>query len=42
MDLSKRKINKILGRIMMALGIILLKYVGLIYNLVFVTNLQTN
>ena len=42
MDLNRRTINKILGRVMMALGIIFLLYVGLMYYLYFFTNWQTN
>ncbi len=40
MDLTKKKINKLLGRILMALGIIFLLYVAGMYYAYFFTNWQ--
>lgn len=40
MDLSKKRINKILSRILMALGIIFLLYVAGMYFAYFFTNWQ--
>ncbi|MEA3333529.1 MAG: hypothetical protein U9Q58_08025 [Pseudomonadota bacterium] len=40
MSLSKKRVNKILSRIMMALGIVFLLYVAVMYYLYFFTNWQ--
>ncbi|MEA1922306.1 MAG: hypothetical protein U9N63_06585 [Pseudomonadota bacterium] len=40
MSLNKRRVNKILSRIMMALGIVFLLYVAVMYYLYFFTNWQ--
>ena len=40
MDLSKKRINIILGRLLMALGIIFLLYVAGMYFAYFFTNWQ--
>ena len=40
MSLSKKRVNKLLGRIIMALGIIFLLYVAVMYYFYFFTNWQ--
>jgi len=40
MSLSKQRINKLLGRILMAVGIIFLLYVAVMYYLYFFSNWQ--
>lgn len=40
MSLDKRRVNKILGRILMALGIIFLLYVAVMYYAYYFTDWQ--
>jgi hypothetical protein len=40
MSLSKKRVNKILGRILMALGIVFLLYVAVMYYAYFFTDWQ--
>ena len=40
MSLSRKRVNKLLGRMMMALGIVFLLYVAVMYYLYFFSNWQ--